>query len=644
MFKTKSSFPYYLGKNRIRKTLINNNSFNSKDKTSKHIILRNTPLDSYLTFNKSISNSIGSKISYEDYLLKKLSYFRKVNRELNIQYKNITEKSKILFNDLAKNKSECLMIKKEFEDEIKINKEIKSELKNLLMKKEEDKEIDELKEEQNLLLMTLKSKDKIINNLKNTLNVITKEIDEDKKMNESIINKKNNQILELKKVLNDLNDKFEENKKIIKKKKEKKEKFKNKNEFLNTYLNVENKENINQNQNKDNEENKIITKNTKGYKNNSKILKEDIDIPNINNKNNGLSNEQRLLTITEKPDNTIDSEINIRKLSLVNIHKRAKSNDIDMKKNKEQIEYITYSYTEGNILKDINKSNNINKDSFYLYSITKEGKLIEFDLMEKKYIKNNTKEIKDWNIFIPEYSTYYEGSLLLNTFQGLFILTGKYHKDLYYYSKKYNSISKINTFNSGHKYGALLLTPNSENIIAIGGETKGVEILNIENGQIQKLSNLLTKRINSAYTFIDDKLFAFFGKYNNQIEYLNMANKKNWELIKLKRNHNNISNYEGLAAFPINENEILFVGNISNKKIMKFNYNELKIEYEDINIENSDKKYTFDKDKYFNNFINFEKFGKDGNYLNQFVGIDSSGNIHYFNNDFTYSIINYEKI
>ena len=28
---------------------------------------------------------------------------------------------------------------------------------------------------------------------------------------------------------------------------------------------------------------------------------------------------------------------------------------------------------------------------------------------------------------------------------------------------------------------------------------------------------------------------------------------------------------------------------------------------------------------------------------NQFVGIDSIGNIHYFNSDFTYSIINYER-
>ena len=642
MFKTKSSYPLFLGKNRIRQTLINNSSFNSKDKNPKNIILRNTPLDSYLTFNKSISNSIGSKISYEDYLLKKLSYFRKINRELNIQYKNVAEKAKLLFKDLDKNKSEYLKMRKEYEDEIKINKEIKSELKNILIKSEEDKEINELKEEQNSLLMTLKSKDKIISNLENTLNMITKEIDEDKKMNESIINKKNNQILELKKVLNNLNAKFEENAKIINSKKEEKEKekLKNKNKFLNNYLNLENKENLNPNKNQDDK----ITKNTKENIKDSKIPKENKFIPNKNNKNNSFSHEQRLLTITEKPDNTCDSENNIRKLSIINTHKRTKSNEINVNKNKEQIEYILYSYTEGNVIKDTTKTNKINKDSFYLYSITQEGKLIEFDLMEKKYIKNNTHQIKDWNIFIPEYSSNYEGSLLLNTFQGLFILTGKYHQDLYYYSKKYNSISKINTFNSGHKYGALLLTPNSENIIAIGGETKEVEMLNIENGQIQRLPNLLTKRINSAYTFIGDKLFAFFGKYNNQIEYLNMANKKNWELIKLKRNYNKISNFEGLAAFPVNENEILFVGNMSNNKAMKFNYNELKIEYEDIDIENSNKKYTFDKDKYFNNFINFEKFGKDGNYLSQFVGIDSSGNIHYFNNDFTYSIINYEKI
>ena len=61
-------------------------------------------------------------------------------------------------------------------------------------------------------------------------------------------------------------------------------------------------------------------------------------------------------------------------------------------------------------------------------------------------------------------------------------------------------------------------------------------------------------------------------------------------------------------------------------------------------MQNNNNKYSFDKDKYFNSFINFEKIGKDGNYLNQFVGIDSIGNIHYLNNDLTYTIINNEYL
>ena len=125
---------------------------------------------------------------------------------------------------------------------------------------------------------------------------------------------------------------------------------------------------------------------------------------------------------------------------------------------------------------------------------------------------------------------------------------------------------------------------------------------------------------------------------------MDLNNKKKWELIRFKSNEIKLSNYEGLASVPINNNEILIVGNMFNNIAMKFNYEKRKIEYEDINIKYDNKKYKFDKDKYFNNFVNFEKCGKDGNYLNQFVGIDSSGNIHYINNDLTYSIINYEEI
>ena len=644
MFKTKSNYPEYsefTEKNKLtlRQLFINKGSNN--DNNPKIITKRNTPLDSYFTFNKPKTNiNFGTKISYEDYLLKKLSYFRKINRELNSQINNISEKAKLLFNDITKNRNEYLNLEKECENEIKLNKEMKSQFKKNLINIEKEKEINELKEEQNILLMNLKSKDKIINNLKNTLNVITKEIDEDKQINENIMNQKYNQINELKKILNDLNNKFEKNKKIINSKK--KEKLMIKNESQNNNLIDENNDDLDENEIK---ETKEKNKNIKNYKRDLKIENEDNHGLTRNNKINNFPKEQRLLTITEKSDNYSSlSENYFPKLSLINAHKRSKSNEIDPKKYIEDIDNKIYSFTEGNMIKDIStsKTNSMNKDSFYLYTITKEGELLEFDLIEKKYKIIDTNQIKDWKIFIQEYISFHEGSLLLNTFQGLFILTGKNHKNLFYYSKKYNSISKISTFNSSHKYGGLILTPNCENIIVIGGETREVEILNIENGQIQKLPNLLTKRINSAFCFIGNKLFALFGKFNNQIEFLDIINKKNWELIKLKKHNNKMLTFEGLAGIPIAKNEILFVGNINNNKLMKFNYDKMSIEFEDIDIQNKNK-YSFDKDKYFNNFINFEKVGKDGNYLNQFVGIDSKGNIHYFNNDFTYSIINYEQ-
>ena len=641
--------PYrYLEKDRLRLLFLKHdlkNVENSKNQIKN--IYRNNPLKPNYTTTSRISNSIsGSKKINEDFLLKKYNYLSKINRELKNQIKNISKKSDILSKDLSENKSQYLRIKQDYENELKLNQNLNSKLKNVLVECKKAKEINEMKEEQNILLITLKSKEKIINNLRNTLNMITKENEEEKKFNEIILKERNNQILELNKILNQLNTKFEENKKNI----EEKEKIKNENKISGNYLddkknniitNDENKENLNINPNPE----------IKNIKNNISIKKEEKQIiQNKNNKNNNLFNNQHLLTISEKPDTNSESvENNILRISYIDTHRRTRSNELNLKKYNEEIEYKIYNYTEGNIIRNKYKNtetNEINKDSLYLYTITKEGKLIEFDLIEKKYKKLKTNQIKDWNIFISEYSSFFEGSLLLNTFQGLFILTGKNYKDLYYYSKKYNSISKINTFNYGHKFGALILTPNSESIIALGGETIKVEILNIETGQIQLLPDLITNRINSAYSFVDDKLFSFFGKNNYRIEFLDIANSKKWELFNLIKNENNdLMNKEGLAAIPIINNEILFVGNFyDNSKMLKFNYKKRKIEYVDINIQskNERNKYIFDKDKYFNNFINFEKIGKDGNYLNQLVGIDSFGNIHYFNNDFSYSIFYYE--
>ena len=210
----------YLGKNNFRLFFLKNNKYKYKSHKgikSKKPIERNVHIDSYFSTNKhsSTSNTSTSSFSYQDYLLKKLNNLHKINQELNTQLKKLSEKSKNLMKEISDNKSKYLIIKKDFDKEINTNKDLKLKLKNALISYEKEKEINEIKEEQNILTMTLKSKDKILNNLNNTLSSMNKEIEEDKKMNETIIKDKDKQIQELKKILKKLNIKYKENNKNI---------------------------------------------------------------------------------------------------------------------------------------------------------------------------------------------------------------------------------------------------------------------------------------------------------------------------------------------------------------------------------------------------------------------------------------------
>ncbi len=56
----------------------------------------------------------------------------------------------------------------------------------------------------------------------------------------------------------------------------------------------------------------------------------------------------------------------------------------------------------------------------------------------------------------------------------------------------------------------------------MGKKNNEVELLSFQNDQYKTLTNLLTKRINASYTFINCKLYAIFGNENNTIEYLNI--------------------------------------------------------------------------------------------------------------------------
>ena len=657
---------------------------------------------------KNKNNILNPKDLYINSLKNKLKNLRQNNKDLNNEYQQISKKSQLLINDINKNTSIFSKIKKEYENEIKKNNELKQKCQTLLnnYKKEiipnneneslDEFEIDKLKNEQKKLLINIKSKENIINYLQNTLKIITNEIEDNKNENSYNNTKKLN---DLNNILNGSNIKFEENKKMI-------NNVNNKNQELNKK--IENK--INENKinhsikprdkngiiNQNNVNSKIILNNNKkellyqkinddNNENNLKEKKLNSLINNIEKKNmeleenlnlNDLKNNYNIISSDKNSYKNNFKNIFIDKNTINQYHKRNQSLELEENSNKLVLNYMEDNYPIVNYTlpnskeeksiknikqkkqknikknKDISKNNNNrnknkhSSNSSYLFTITKDGKFLEYDILKKIYYFIDTSNIVDWNYFITEYKNNYDGSLLLNTLQGLFILTGKNYSDLYYFSKKYNSISKLNSFNYNHKYGGLILSTDNNSLLALGGERQNNEIFNFESGLIKNLPPLLNKRINSAFTFIGNLLFAFFGKNNSSIEYLNMEICQKWEIINFKINIENKNlNIEEHVAIPVNRHEILILGGKQNTKMMIFNFEEKSLDLTNINIPFIEKvgDYIFNKDKYFNAFIGNDSLENNGSNLNQLIGMDSFGNIHSFNNDFSYQVILFEN-
>ena len=643
-------------------------------------------LFSKYNFNKNEDNTqndnninLKNKDSYINYLKNKLLDIYKTNKDLNKEFMKISQKSKTLKSNININNTMFEKIKNDYENELKKNNELKQQCKNFLenyknetlMKNKPENfdiyEIDKLKKEQKMLLLTIKSKEDIISNLQKTLNILKNEIGESKNYN---LNNKNN--------IDDL--------------KQKRMEINNKNNFFLNNFNEEFNESINKTIKSVSDKNDSI-KNIEEYANFFELPKTNVNLKlNSDNRNyNKLKSRERLNDLKDKSFDIPELFLNNsdKKNNDSQITKKNKNKNILMKKNKNELEINQYkkknqlleytdnnqlilnnkeeinpiiNYTISNTKEEINLNKNIlkrdqvkdnkikeieNKNTSYLFSITKEGKILEFNLLKKEYKFIDTSKIIDWNIFILEYLNNYEGSLLLNTFQGLFILTGEYYSDLYYFSKKYNTISKINSFKYNHKYGGLILSPDNNSLLLIGGDTKNIEILNFESSSISELPPLLYQRINSSFTFIGDLLFAFFGKNNNTIEFLNMEKCQRFEIINYKINFHMIRNFylEGHTCIPINRNEILIIGGEKNYNNMIFNFYEKSIDIADIEVPFIEKvgEYIFDKDKYFNVYMEEDKSELDESSISQLIGMDSKGNIHYFNNNFIYSIILFEN-
>ena len=648
-------------------------------------------------FNKKNKNIVSSQDFNMNNLKNKLNSLRQTNRNLNNEYQIISKKSRLLINDINKNNALYSKIQKGYENEMNKNNELKEKCHSLLQnykneiktnKKDENIEqndIDKLKNEQKILQMRMKTKEDIINYLKYTLQIIQSEIEEGKKgkiYNNNKDNKKNS-TTKIKNLLNNFNNKIEENKKNINNLDVKKEYlnknnnnryYNHKNIINNIISEYNNKNKIKDEIKKDLFNQKIDSFNKKNNEKNNKIeekqlnkLKEiikhnqeteqsfgfpDLSLSKSNKNNSNLGTTQK-----NRKKNFLQNEFDIIQYHKKNQSYELGNNDIQLISNRlETINQDFINKTIPNTSEDkmqikenlSRKLNKKEKENSFLFSITKEGKLLEYNIIRKVYYFIDTSKITEWNNFISDYLRNYEGSLFLNTLQGFFALSGDSFSNLYYFSKKYNSISKLKSFKYNHKYGGLILSPDNISLLLIGGETEKNEIMNFESGIINDLPQLSSKRVNSALTFMGKFLFVFFGKNNSTIEFLNIEKKDKWELIDYNINTNQKINLEGHTAIAVNRNEILILGGKNNTKLMIFNFKNKNINLTDINMPFIEKidEYIFDKDKYFNAYIrnnSLEVNYSNSEPLNQLIGMDSIGNIHSFTNDFNYSVILFEN-
>ena len=215
-------------------------------------------------------------------------------------------------------------------------------------------------------------------------------------------------------------------------------------------------------------------------------------------------------------------------------------------RNGEQLLSLARLHTERN---DEDKNNNKQNNNLYLYGIDRNDTLHIFDINNKQW--SDMKKISDLvdksDTFKKDYQ--YEGTLLYNTLNGVYILTGKKTDTLYYLNSQTNSINKICKFNNCHDNGSIMYDTNSNCIYVFGGKKiTSCEYYSFSSKKVYKLPDLITDRANASFIVSNNRIYGFFGfsygkdTYAGTIEFMDYNKKDKWvELKNIKFLQNDIS-------------------------------------------------------------------------------------------------------
>ena len=226
----------------------------------------------------------------------------------------------------------------------------------------------------------------------------------------------------------------------------------------------------------------------------------------------------------------------------------------------------TSNYSDNEIVIDRkHKSRSRNNLSYYLYGIDRNDFLHIFDIGNKIWLES--RKILDLNLdnksdsFKKDYQ--YEGTLLYNTLDGVYILTGENTDTLYYYNSKKDSLSRICKFKSGHNNGSIMYDEYDRCLYVFGGKNiNSCEYYSFSDKKVYSLPDLITDRANASFIISNNKIFGFFGfsydedNYANTIEYIDIKKKDRWvELNNIKFLKNNINfDIESASTMYYNQN------------------------------------------------------------------------------------------
>ena len=231
---------------------------------------------------------------------------------------------------------------------------------------------------------------------------------------------------------------------------------------------------------------------------------------------------------------------------------------------------LSFTKDDTEYINSLMNGNNLN--SIYLFGIDRDDYFYIFDLKDKKLSKKKILEIEDISdTFQKDYQ--YEGAILYNTLDGLFILTGKKSDILYYYNSKYDTLNKICQFNNSHDNGSLLLDKEYNRLFALGGkETNICEYYSFQDKKLYSLPNLTIDRANASYIICNNKIYGFFGfsyknnKYCGNIECIDNKRLDKWNEIKnikfLKENINFEVESVSTLIYQEDNNKILLYSGI----------------------------------------------------------------------------------